>query len=459
MRAGLARQRALALGVAATLLATIMALEWFHQLEFSLGVLYVIPIVVAATVSTRTQVITASLACALIRGALGPDLGLLEFWLRFAMASLAYTGIGLLVVEQSQGRRRVQRAFARLKQEKTMRFRAEDRLRILADSSPAGIITLDDRARVLAANRAMHDMLGFAQHELAGRGIAEHLPILASALRGTPDGRPVRASASSWAKNANGVLFPVTVWFSTYGKGRDRCLAGIIVDDSEEMRDRERESFKHFVDYNRLLAGAVSHEIRNLCSAIRVVMTNLARRPELAGQPDFVALSQLTEGLGHIASFELRQRQSLSVSWIDVHRVLDQLRVVIEPDWHEIGGEIHWRFAPQLPAAAADTHALLQVFLNLTQNALRAVQQGGRPTLDIWTHRDGDRIIVSVRDAGPGLRDRDPSVLFEPFRPDADGAGLGLYVSRTLLRNVGGDLLFVPTHDGCRFDVVLRTHA
>lgn len=453
-RAEQERQRLRVLTVGLALLGTLVALEWAHRLEFSLGVLYVFPIVVAAPVLTRTQVVLTALGCALIRGALAPDVGLLEFWLRFLMASLAYAGIGLLVVEQSRGRRRMQRAFQRVKQEKTMRVRAEDRLRVLADSSPAGIITLDARARVLAANRAVHDMLGFRPEELAGRSIAEHLPIFAGALRGTGDGRPIRTSASSWAKHANGVLFPITVWFSTYGEGTGRCLAGIIVDNSEEMRDREREAFRHFLDYNRLLAGAVSHEIRNLCSAIRVVAASLERRTGLGDHADFRALSQLTEGLSRMASFELQQSDAPDVGLIDAHLVLDQLRVVIEPDWQDIGGEIHWHLDPEPLPVTADAHALLQVFLNLSQNALRAVQRGGRPTLDIWTHRDGPRLIVSVRDAGPGVADR--SVLFQPFGPDAEGTGLGLYVSRALMRNFGGDLRFVPTHDGCRFDVVLQ---
>ncbi len=97
---------------------------------------------------------------------------------------------------------------------------------------------------------------------------------------------------------------------------------------------------------------------------------------------------------------------------------------------------------------------MLQVFLNLSQNALRAVQQvPGEPHLTIGAHRDGTSVLVSVRDSGPGVLDT--SLLFQPFREDSDGSGLGLYISRAIVRTFGGDLRFVPTDAGCRFDVIL----
>jgi len=131
--------------------------------------------------------------------------------------------------------------------------------------------------------------------------------------------------------------------------------------------------------------------------------------------------------------------------------VLEELRVVIEVDWSDAGGSIHWDVGP-LPSVRGDEHSLLQVFLNLSQNSLRASQQNGTPSLTVRGSLEQDRVVVSLIDSGPGIPN--PTTLFQPFRPDADGSGLGLYISRTIMRNFGGELKFVPTESGCRFDVV-----
>ena len=58
---------------------------------------------------------------------------------------------------------------------------------------------------------------------------------------------------------------------------------------------------------------------------------------------------------------------------------------------------------------------------------------------------------VRFQDSGPGIEE--PQHLFEPFQSRADGAGLGLYVSRALVRSYGGDLQFDPQAHGDCFRV------
>ena len=86
------------------LLAALMALEWYSDLDYSLGVFYVFPIVCAATVMSRTEVIIGACVCAFLRGMFAPGLSPVETVLRFVMATLAYSGVGLLIVELSQRR-------------------------------------------------------------------------------------------------------------------------------------------------------------------------------------------------------------------------------------------------------------------------------------------------------------------------------------------------------------------
>jgi C4-dicarboxylate-specific signal transduction histidine kinase len=136
-----------------------------------------------------------------------------------------------------------------------------------------------------------------------------------------------------------------------------------------------------------------------------------------------------------------------------LQEVLDDLRIVIEPDWQEIGGGIRWNFPSQLPTVLAERHGLLQAFLNLAKNSHRAVQNSEFRELVIAVSAQGRTASISFEDTGPGVPD--PGRLFAPFQKGANGAGLGLYVSRALVRSYGGDLRFERTTNGARFRVEL----
>ena len=448
------RRSILAVSIAGV--AVLACLEWMHDFGVSLGILYVLPVVVAATALTHVQVVLMALGCAFIRDQFHPPLEPIETLLRFLMASIAYSSAGLLVLEVFQNRQRMLLHYLQLRLETGLRRKAERRLEILADDSPAGILTINARSRVIDANRAAQEMFGFAEGAMMGVDIGPLVPAFSSALQ-LGATRRLRTSATGWARRVDGVQFPLTTWFSTYGEGEERCLAAVLVDVSEEVRDHERESFEQLRAHNHLLAGAVSHEIRNMCSAISVVSSNLSRLPELRANEDFSALQSLVRGLAEVASFQLRG-QRFSSDRASLRQVLDELRVVIGPDWAEIDGAIHWETAAiERVEVRGAPHALLQTFLNLAQNSLRAVENASERRLEVRATVDGPRVVVSFIDSGHGVRD--PKNLFHPFRPDADGTGLGLYISRTLMRSFSGDLIHRPTASGCRFDAVLAVAA
>jgi PAS domain S-box-containing protein len=446
-------ERKRVLPVALAMLAALTVVEWYYRLDFSLGIFYILPVLIAATALTRWQIVLFGLLCAVARGPFTPAGSELEFFLKFLMAGIAYCGTGLLLVEMSNNRRRVIEHLSRLKLEQELRRRAEEQLRIMAESSPAAILTIDANCEVQAANLAAHEMLGYVPGTLHGRKVDAHFPIFADALKLSLKDRPVRTSVTGWAKKKDEQVFPIQAWFSVYGQDHRKFLAAIVVDMSEEVRDRERENFQHLLDYNRLLAGAVSHEIRNLCSAIAVVCSNLAARMDIRSNADFDALTRLVEGLSRLADFKLSHKSDNQVPRADIKSVLDHLRVVIEPDWDDIDGQLVWLLPENVPAVGADGHALLQIFLNLCQNSLRAVEEMPARRLTISLQVNSRDSVVTFSDTGPGVDD--PEKLFHPFRPEADGSGLGLYISRELARSFGGDLQYVAGTPGAEFHVIV----
>jgi len=111
--------------------------------------------------------------------------------------------------------------------------------------------------------------------------------------------------------------------------------------------------------------------------------------------------------------------------------------------------------APDLPAVHATAGELNQVWLNLLDNALDAIPQAG--TIEIRACRRGDRVEVRVIDNGPGIPEDILSRIFDPFfttKPPGEGTGLGLDISRRLVRRYDGEIA-VESRPG-RTELVVR---
>jgi C4-dicarboxylate-specific signal transduction histidine kinase len=180
---------------------------------------------------------------------------------------------------------------------------------------------------------------------------------------------------------------------------------------------------------------------------------NLSRHAGLAENQDFRALGALVSGLERIASSDLRLGTSQAVDSIDLRNVLDELRIVLEPACREDGIAVEWQVAPGLPPVMAEPHSLLQIFLNLAQNAQREMARCPERRLCIAAAAAADAVLVSFEDTGPGVPR--PEDLFRPFPDGGPATGLGLFVSRTIARSFAGDVRYEPRDRGSCFSVRL----
>jgi signal transduction histidine kinase len=406
----------------------------------SLGILYVLPMMMAATVITAPQTLLLALLCSILRACFDIPAPNLEKLLRFPFAIVTYAGSGLIVT-----------ALIRNRGEQQLRRDLEEQLKVLVESSPAAILTLDSSGRVLACNRAANELFllpggDTLQHKLIG----EYLPWMAEALNYGP-GADLRSAAQCRGRRQNGEVFLAHTWFSSYRTPEGPRLAAIIVDTSEEMRDREEDGLRQLMRGNRIAVAAVSHEVRNLCDAISLLCSNLERKHPLAQDDDFQGLSTLVKGLERIASAELHSRVQEPLAAVKLQQVLDDLKIVIEADWREIDGAVRWELPAAMPSVVCEPHGLLQAFLNLAQNSHRAVQEGPRRVLSIRVSVQEGMAQIRFVDSGPGISE--PDRLFEPFQSGVAGTGIGLYVSRAVVRSYGGDLRFELQPSGACFCV------
>jgi two-component system sensor kinase FixL len=440
--------------VTALLVLVVAVADWAVGNTVSLGVLYILPMMLGAVILGPTEIAGLALVCASLRGRFDVPSSQAEVMLRFAFASLSYFASGLFVTALVRNRELVVEHLAKIEQEQELRHEAEQQLSVLVESSPAAILTLDQNGVILAANRAAESLFMIPDREtLEGRLIAPYLPLLADALHLESGPETFRTAAQCQGRRTNGEIFLADTWFSSYTTFEGTRLAAIVVDSSEEMRDREEQNLKQLMKYNRIAASGVSHEVRNLCGAISLLSSNLREKHGLTGDEDYAGLVTLVKGLERIASFDLHSRVQDAVEAVDLTKVLDHLRIMIEPNWQEVDGAVAWELPDAIPPVIADPHGLLQVFLNLAQNSLRAVAEAQSRELDITLLAGERRVLVFFQDSGPGVQV--PELLFQPFQAGADGTGLGLYISRAIVRSYGGDLRFDPSGRGCCFVVEL----
>ena len=445
--------RKVALAQVALLILLIALIDWKVNADVPLGFLYLLPIALAGSQFNRWQIVFLSSVCMGLAEAFDGYTWSLQSGLsRDILYFAAFCGAGLFVHEMIASRQASLMHIQSVEREMQARQDAEEQLKILIESSPISILTADAEGVIFLANDAAHRLFNLPPHHLAGRRIHTYLPSLINvpALRGNQ--HSFRTVMQCTGHRDDGDVFIADVWFSTYATSSGSRLAAIVIDSSEELRDREEAGLHQLLAASRILVGAVSHEVRNVCGAIAVVHENLARCEHLAHNQDYEALGTLVRALEKIASMELRQTINQPAG-INIGSFLDELKVILGPELREKQIKSHWEIEPNLPTVLADRPSLMQVFLNLVKNSERAVESQELRSLSITAHAEAQRVLIYVTDNGSGVGN--PELLFRPFQEKARATGLGLYLSRALMRSFRGNLWHQPSPSGATFVVEL----
>src|ERR1035437_8849821 len=218
------RNRTVALLISAAVILTIALVDWWTKPYVSLGFLYLFPIMLAAGFLPRWGVALLGLACAVLSALFS----LLDMsFIRLAFETLALAGCGLFVGELLRNRR--------------LSLEAQERLRVLVETSPAAIVTVDERGFIELANRAAVELIVPRDGHLVGSPIAAFLPELHHALR-WEEGPQFRTSMQCRGHRGNGESFLADVWFSSYKEGPIPKLAAIIADVTEERASAQESN-------------------------------------------------------------------------------------------------------------------------------------------------------------------------------------------------------------------------
>jgi two-component system, NtrC family, sensor kinase len=198
-----------------------------------------------------------------------------------------------------------------------------------------------------------------------------------------------------------------------------------------------------------LLASGISHEINNPLACIVTCSEGLQKRASQGTMT--LQAEEMNEYLGLIHKEAMRAKaiterllilshNSDSPAYlVSINRSLEETIQLMRFQAESKKIEIVEIIDPRLPEIKASDPALRQVFLNLLINAIQAIEAGGRIT--VRTALENDAANVTIEDDGCGIPSEDLGKLFEPFfsrRMPGKGTGLGLFISRVLLRQMGG---------------------
>jgi signal transduction histidine kinase len=212
--------------------------------------------------------------------------------------------------------------------------------------------------------------------------------------------------------------------------------------------EREAQHAQHFALLGRLAAG-VSHEIRNPLSAIFLHVDVLE---EELRQPSPESASELTQALTEIKT-QLARLDDLLQDYLSLARVAtiertpQDLGVAVQAwaqEWQllAIPQEVRLRLKGMEHLGTVPFHAgtLRRALLNLVQNALDAMPQGG--TLTLKGEGTATQVQLQVRDTGSGIPAEQLPHIFEPlYTTKPEGTGLGLYLMQEIVAAHGGKVM------------------
>lgn len=244
----------------------------------------------------------------------------------------------------------------------------------------------------------------------------------------------------------------------------------LLMSDVAETRSDLEHSRTQLAHADKLaavgkLAAGVAHEIRNPLTAMKMWVYSLRRSiaEDDAAQKklDIVAdeIGRLENIVRHFLEFS--RPPELKMSPRPIEHLLDKTLELVRHRLDERRITVVCDAAPSLPDVVADAEQLKQVFLNLINNAVEAMPEGGEIRIATSRARRGGRDMLAVRltDSGSGMPDDVQAHIFEPFfTTKSEGTGLGLCIAAsTMARHRGALVLESSDAQGTRWAIWIPT--
>jgi two-component system cell cycle sensor histidine kinase/response regulator CckA len=346
----------------------------------------------------------------------------------------------------------------------TARRESEERFRRLFESSPQGMAVVDEDGRLIQANAALGEILGYSTDELTGLAFtafthpgdrAADVELYRELMAGK---RSHYELEKRYIRKDGGLVWGhLTAFALPERAGGPRLAIGVLSDVTERrmLEDQLRQSQR--MEAIGQLAGGVAHDFNNLLTTVTSYCDLAA--DALPPDGDLVVRSSV-EGIRAAAErgsdvtqqlLAFSRRQVLELTPIDLNAALvDQVRFLDRLLGEDI--EVRLALARDLATVKMDAGQLTQLVINLAVNARDAMPEGGILTIETQSVEldraptttglvSGRYVLLAVSDTGCGMDDDTVRRIFEPFFTTKDpgkGTGLGLATVLGIVEQSGG---------------------
>jgi two-component system NtrC family sensor kinase len=234
-----------------------------------------------------------------------------------------------------------------------------------------------------------------------------------------------------------------------------------------QLMENQREHFTHMATHMEKLsslgrmAAGIAHEINNPLGGILLFSSNMSKKVP-AGDPlekglkiiirETQRCKTIIQGLLEFARDEKPQKVPA-----DINDIIKTALGIVENEFYVRRVTVEKDLAQNMVKTSLDENQIVQVFVNLLLNALHAVEEHGRVTVNSNVDPLRNKITVEIADNGRGISAKNVKKIFEPFYTTrTNGTGLGLSVSYGIIKNHEGDIqVLSELGKGTRFMIEL----
>jgi PAS domain S-box-containing protein len=345
--------------------------------------------------------------------------------------------------------------------------RSERELRLIFETSPAVVYTMDPEGKLELVNDRLLAFLGatsLAFNEWSHFIHPDDRPrVLAVWQSTTAASKPYDVELR--LRRSDGVYR----WFNSRGTPMTDAEGGVVrwyalltdIDDRKSAEDALRSTEARLSRARQAatvaeLSASIAHEINQPLAS---VVTNAhACQTWLSHDPPNLerALATLERIIrdGHSAAEVLRRiralfkERTLVKSPTNINETIGEMLSMLSDELRANGVIVETRLEVDLPELEIDHVQIQQTLINLVHNAIEAMADvtDRAKTLVLGSSRHGEELLIQVRDAGFGVKD--PALIFEPFVTSKEsGMGMGLSIARTIVEAHGGRVWATPNED------------
>lgn len=347
----------------------------------------------------------------------------------------------------------IKRYIEQLADSKAVLAKSETKYRRIFEDSMDLIFVADHDGRLLDINPAGIRMLGYDSRQSL---MAQET--LASLVRGPEDARKLFAEIkhTGFVKDrecalrtrSGGELATLLSMTARSGPtGRVTEFEGIVKDITQrKLMHRQLLQADRMASLGQLASG-VAHEINNPLGLILGYTQLLLREATdtTGGKDDLRTIEKQTCNCKKIVEdlLNFARKSGTHLAEVKINPALEAVINVVRNQLELDNILIRTHFDASLPEIAGDAEKLKQVFMNMLINARQAIGKNGSIVITTGLAPDGQSVMITFKDDGPGIAPDIVDKIFDPFfttKPTGQGTGLGLSVSYGIIEDHQGDI-------------------